>query len=50
MDAKTITPIDISLELREQIDTALRQYVAFDEDCLAQLREAIEYSLLAPGK
>jgi len=50
MDAKTITPVDVSQELREQIEAALRHYVAFDDDCPAQLREAIEYSLLAPGK
>ncbi len=50
MNTKTVTPIDLSLELREQIEGALRGYVAFDEDCPAKLREAIEYSLLAPGK
>ncbi|NOY40311.1 MAG: polyprenyl synthetase family protein, partial [Planctomycetes bacterium] len=50
MNAKTVIPIDVSLELREQIETALRHYVAFDKDCPTRLQEAIEYSLLAPGK
>ncbi len=29
---------------------ALSQYTSFDDDCPEQLREAIRYSLLAPGK
>jgi geranylgeranyl diphosphate synthase type II len=32
------------------IDRALDEYTRFDGDCPAQLREAIRYSLLAPGK
>ena len=35
---------------RERIDTALDRYTQFDADCPAQLREAIRYALLAPGK
>lgn len=36
--------------IREAIETALQDAVKFDADCPARLREAIEYSLLAPGK
>lgn len=36
--------------LRERIDAALRQYAQLPEGCPAELREAIAYSLLAPGK
>lgn len=36
--------------LRREIDEALDRYSQFDEDCPTQLREAIRYSLLAPGK
>jgi geranylgeranyl diphosphate synthase, type II len=36
--------------LREHIDAALRRYVQFDDDCPAQLGEAIRYALLGPGK
>jgi geranylgeranyl diphosphate synthase type II len=36
--------------LRERIDAALRRYAQFDEDCPAQLAEAIRYALLGPGK
>ncbi len=47
-------PIDTSTapaqSLRAQIDAALRQFVELDADCPSQLREAIQYSLLAPGK
>lgn len=50
MTTKTIFSSALSQELREQIDSALRRYVEFDSDCPVQLREAIEYSLLAPGK
>lgn len=35
---------------REIIDTALSEAIHFDDDCPDRLREAIEYSLLAPGK
>ena len=33
-----------------EVDAALAHYTTFDEDCPPQLREAIRYSLLAPGK
>jgi geranylgeranyl diphosphate synthase type II len=36
--------------LRELINTALERYARFDEDCPAQLAEAIRYALLGPGK
>ncbi len=35
---------------REIIDSALSAAIRFDDDCPDRLREAIEYSLLAPGK
>jgi geranylgeranyl diphosphate synthase type II len=34
----------------ELVDRALDEYTRFDRDCPEQLREAIRYSLLAPGK
>lgn len=37
-------------KLRPMIETALDGYTRFGEDCPANLREAIRYSLLAPGK
>lgn len=36
--------------VRVEVDAALEDYTRFDEDCPPQLREAIRYSLLAPGK
>ncbi len=39
-----------SLQLYERIDTALDRYTQFGDDCPAQLREAIRYALLGPGK
>jgi geranylgeranyl diphosphate synthase type II len=39
-----------SRDARERIDRALAEYTNFDRGCPAQLREAIRYSLLAPGK
>ncbi len=50
MTTKTTAPFELSQQLREQIDAALRQYVDFENDCPERLREAIVYSLLAPGK
>jgi len=50
MTTKTINLSTLNHELLEPIDTALRQYVEYDADCPTQLRAAIEYSLLAPGK
>jgi geranylgeranyl diphosphate synthase type II len=37
-------------ELRTLVDAALAEYVNFDGGCPDHLREAIQYSLLAPGK
>ncbi len=45
----SITPFGMS-SLTEMIDAALRESIRFAADCPDQLREAIEYSLLAPGK
>src|SRR5665213_1926641 len=39
-----------SQQVRECIDRALDAYTIFDRGCPANLREAIRYSLLAPGK
>ncbi|MCG8449996.1 MAG: polyprenyl synthetase family protein [Pirellulales bacterium] len=41
---------ELSQDLLEQIDAALREAVQFEDGCPQRLREAIEYSLLAPGK
>ncbi len=37
-------------EVRTRVDHALADYTDFDSDCPDRLREAIRYSLLAPGK
>ena len=37
-------------QLRSQIDAALDEYTQFDAACPDQLKEAIRYALLAPGK
>lgn len=37
-------------QLRSRIDAALRDYTDLDDGCPSMLREAIRYSLLAPGK
>ena len=50
MTTKTLSQSEPSQILREQIDAALRRYVEFGSSCPARLREAIRYSLLAPGK
>jgi len=49
---KTQSPsfAQIAGELRDQIDTALRARAELRDGCPATLREAIRYSLLAPGK
>jgi geranylgeranyl diphosphate synthase type II len=39
-----------SQQTRERIDRALDEYTKLDEGCPARLRDAIRYSLLAPGK
>lgn len=36
--------------VRPRVDTALRAYTEFGDGCPEELREAIQYSLLAPGK
>jgi hypothetical protein len=36
--------------MRPEIDQALDRWTQYGEDCPAELREAIRYSLLAPGK
>lgn len=41
---------EVSTELREQIDERLRQALVLDDNCPPRLRDAMEYSLLAPGK
>ena len=46
-------PVDLSrqlAEVRERIDAALDEYSDFGPGCPARLKEAIRYSLLAPGK
>ncbi|MCH2114170.1 MAG: polyprenyl synthetase family protein [Pirellulales bacterium] len=45
-----ISQSNVCSELRELIDAALRRSVEFDAGCPSRLREAVEYSLLAPGK
>lgn len=45
------SPLQERLEqFRQWIDAELRTYTEFSDDCPPQLREAIRYSLLAPGK
>jgi len=41
---------EYAAELRRQVDGALRRYAEPDDGCPALLRDAIAYSLLAPGK
>ncbi len=50
MSTPSIVQPELSHGLREQIDASLLRYVDFDSDCPDTLREAIAYSLLAPGK
>jgi len=50
MHTQPLPQTALSPALRAQIDAALLRYVDLDDDCPARLREAIEYSLLAPGK
>lgn len=50
MTTNTTISLEQTQALRQQIDAALRQYIDFNADCPSRLREAIEYSLLAPGK
>jgi len=37
-------------EVRQRVDAALQAYTSFAAGCPVRLREAIQYSLLAPGK
>jgi geranylgeranyl diphosphate synthase type II len=41
---------DYSRDVRTRVDRALAEYTALDSGCPDHLREAIRYSLLAPGK
>ncbi len=50
MTSNTTLHPKLSQALRQHIDAALRQHIDFNADCPTQLRKAIEYSLLAPGK
>ena len=50
MNVNTAGQTKLECDLRELIDESLRRYVVFNADCPRRLREAIEYSLLAPGK
>ncbi len=50
MTSPTTTSLELSQSFRQQIDAALERFVVFDSDCPSTLREAIAYSLLAPGK
>lgn len=50
MTSPKTASFELSQAHREQIDAALAHYVEFDADCPPRLREAISYSLLAPGK
>jgi geranylgeranyl diphosphate synthase, type II len=42
--------VDFAGRMRPEIDQALDRYTQYGDDCPAELREAIRYSLLAPGK
>ncbi len=50
MTTNTTPQPELAQVSRQQIDAALQRFIDFDTDCPQQLREAIEYSLLAPGK
>lgn len=41
---------EVAERLRPEIDASLSRLTQFDDDCPDRLREAIRYSLLAPGK
>ncbi len=49
-EVSTDTFLEVAERLRPEIDAALSKWTEFDEDCPQRLREAIRYSLLAPGK
>ncbi len=50
MNTSASTFTEYANQLRTRIDAALRAYSALGEGCPLELREAICYSLLAPGK
>ncbi|MEM8945174.1 MAG: polyprenyl synthetase family protein [Planctomycetota bacterium] len=50
MTASTTANFELSQEYRQQIDAALERSLAFDHGCPQRLRDAISFSLLAPGK
>ena len=50
MPPQTTPQPELAQVSRTQIDAALQHHIDFDADCPKRLREAIEYSLLAPGK
>ncbi|MEW4453957.1 polyprenyl synthetase family protein [Bremerella sp. JC817] len=49
-EVSTDTFREVAERLRPEIDAALTRLTEFDHDCPEVLREAIRYSLLAPGK
>ena len=49
-NTSTSTFIEYANRLRSRIDAALRTYTELGHGCPNELREAIQYSLLAPGK
>jgi geranylgeranyl diphosphate synthase type II len=50
--ADTLTPTftEFARKLRGHVDEALRRYTELDDGCPTALRQAMQYSLLAPGK
>ncbi|MGI9516596.1 MAG: polyprenyl synthetase family protein [Pirellulaceae bacterium] len=51
MPESAANPVHFDVETaRAKIDEQLESYTEFDADCPDQLREAIRYSLLSPGK
>jgi len=50
VDTSTSTFTEYAQQLRGRVDAALRGYCELPEGCPGELREAIEYSLLGPGK
>lgn len=49
-EVSTDTFLEIAERLRPEVDAALARLTEFDDDCPTRLRDAIRYSLLAPGK
>jgi geranylgeranyl diphosphate synthase type II len=50
IESATFSLESYAQQVRERIDRALSEYTRFDQGCPDALREAIRYSLLAPGK